>query len=58
MQVMIKYKAPLIGIRGGGDLASGIAYRLFQAGFPVLMSELSQPRMVRRSVCFGEAVVS
>lgn len=56
MQVMIKYKAPLIGIRGGGDLASGIAYRLFQAGFPVLMSELSQPRMVRRSVCFGEAV--
>ncbi|MGM9992537.1 MAG: selenium-dependent molybdenum cofactor biosynthesis protein YqeB [Candidatus Bruticola sp.] len=50
------FKAPLVGIRGGGDLASGIAHRLFQAGFPLIISELEHPRMVRRSVCFGEAV--
>ena len=53
---MISYKAPLVGIRGGGDLASGIAHRLFRAGFPIIISELANPRMVRRSVCFGEAV--
>ena len=53
---MINYKAPLVGIRGGGDLASGIAHRLFMAGFPIVISELANPRMVRRSVCFGEAV--
>ncbi len=53
---MINYKAPLVGIRGGGDLASGIAHRLFRAGFPIVISELVNPRMVRRSVCFGEAV--
>ncbi|MGM9997931.1 MAG: selenium-dependent molybdenum cofactor biosynthesis protein YqeB [Candidatus Bruticola sp.] len=50
------FRAPLIGIRGGGDLASGIAHRLFQSGFPLIISELDCPRMVRRSVCFGEAV--
>lgn len=53
---MANYKIPLVGIRGGGDLASGVAHRLFKAGFPVIMSELAHPRMVRRSVCFGEAV--
>lgn len=47
---------PLIIIRGGGDLGSGCAARLFRAGFPVLICELERPRMVRRSVCFGEAV--
>ena len=53
---MINYKVPLVGIRGGGDLASGIAHRLFRAGFPIIISELANPRMVRRSVCFGEDV--
>lgn len=37
-------------------MASGAAFRLFQSGFPVLMTELSAPRMVRRTVCFGEAI--
>lgn len=53
---MMNCKAPLVGIRGGGDLASGIAHRLFKAGFPIIITELANPRMVRRSVCFGEAV--
>lgn len=47
---------PLILIRGGGDLASGIALRLRRVGFQVAILELSQPLAVRRTVCFSEAV--
>ena len=46
----------LILIRGGGDLASGVALRLHRAGFKVLISELPQPLAVRRTVSFAEAV--
>jgi xanthine dehydrogenase accessory factor len=46
----------LIVLRGGGDLASGVALRLHRVGFPVLILELSQPLMVRRTVSFAEAV--
>jgi xanthine dehydrogenase accessory factor len=50
--------APLrIAIRGGGDLGSGVAYRLRRAGFPVLIAELARPLLVRRTVCFGSAVI-
>jgi xanthine dehydrogenase accessory factor len=47
-----------IVIRGGGDLGSGVAYRLARAGFPVMIAELECPTFVRRMVCFGEAVYS
>ena len=43
-------------IRGGGDLASGVALRLHRAGLSVLISELPQPLAVRRTVSFAEAV--
>ncbi len=46
----------LVLIKGAGDLASGIAYRLYRSGFPILMTELPTPLMVRRTVSFGEAV--
>ncbi|RME74066.1 MAG: EF2563 family selenium-dependent molybdenum hydroxylase system protein [Chloroflexi bacterium] len=46
----------LVLIKGAGDLASGVAYRLKRAGFPLIMTELPAPLMVRRAVCFGEAV--
>ena len=46
----------LVLIRGAGDLASGVAARLFRCGFPVVMTELPAPLLVRRTVCFGEAV--
>jgi xanthine dehydrogenase accessory factor len=45
-----------IAIRGGGDLGSGAAYRLHRSGFPVLITELAQPLLVRRAVCFGSAI--
>ena len=45
-------------IRGGGDLASGVAVRLHRAGFAVLMTELPAPLVVRRTVSFAEVVFS
>jgi xanthine dehydrogenase accessory factor len=45
-------------IRGGGDLASGIALRLHRCGLRVLMCELTAPLAVRRRVSFAEAVFS
>jgi xanthine dehydrogenase accessory factor len=53
---VIQNPRPLILIKGAGDLASGVAFRLHRAGFPVVMTELPQPLMVRRTVSFGEAV--
>ena len=46
----------LILIRGGGDLASGVALRLHHAGLNVAVTELPQPLAVRRSVAFSEAI--
>lgn len=43
-------------LRGGGDLASGVAYRLARCGAQVVITELEQPRAVRRLVSFSQAV--
>lgn len=48
----------LILMRGGGDLATGVAHRLHRAGFRLLITELPQPLCVRRAVSFAEAVYS
>lgn len=47
---------PLVLIRGGGDLATGVAARLHRAGFNLLVTELAQPLAVRRLVAAAEAV--
>ena len=46
----------LVLIRGGGDLASGVALRLHRAHYPVVITEVSQPLAVRRAVSFAEAI--
>ncbi|HET6596902.1 MAG TPA: selenium-dependent molybdenum cofactor biosynthesis protein YqeB [Anaerolineales bacterium] len=46
----------LVLLRGGGDLASGVALRMHRAGIQVVITELPQPLAVRRAVSFGEAV--
>lgn len=46
----------LVVIRGAGDLASGIALRLFHSGFGIVMTETDAPTTVRRTVAFSEAV--
>lgn len=46
----------LVLLRGGGDLATGVALRLHRAGIRVVITELEQPLAVRRAVSFAEAV--
>ncbi len=46
-----------IVIRGAGEMASGIAFRLFKSNFRrICMTEISNPLAVRREVSFCEAV--
>ena len=47
----------LILIRGAGDLASGIALRLFRCGISVVMTDLPHPTSIRRTVSFSKAIV-
>ena len=47
---------PLVLIRGGGDLATGVAARLYRAGFAVLVTEIARPLAIRRLVALAEAV--
>ena len=46
----------LVLIRGAGDLASGVALRLWRAGLAVVMTDLPQPTAIRRTVCFSQAI--
>lgn len=47
----------IIVLRGGGDLGSGVACRLHRCGFRVVILEVEQPLVVRRTVSFAEAVI-
>lgn len=51
-------RAELVVVRGGGDLATGVVWRLWRSGFPVVVCELAQPLTVRRSVAVSSAVGS
>ncbi len=53
---MALFQTVLVAVLGGGDLASGVIYRLHRAGFPVFVTELAKPVLVRRAVCYGAAV--
>jgi xanthine dehydrogenase accessory factor len=43
-------------MKGAGEMASGVAWRLFQCGFSIILTETHQPLAVRRKVSFCEAV--
>ena len=45
-----------IVIRGGGDLATGVAHRLYQAGYQVLITEQPAPTVIRRTVAFANVL--
>ena len=49
-------KNSFVLVRGGGDLATGVALRLHRAGMRIVIAELAQPLAVRRTVSFSEAV--
>ena len=46
----------LVLIRGAGDIATGIALRLYRAGLRVVMTETASPTAIRRTVAFSECV--
>jgi xanthine dehydrogenase accessory factor len=43
-------------IRGGNDIASAVAHRLFTAGYPVVILEAPQPLTVRRGMAYASAI--
>ena len=45
-----------IVIRGAGDLASGVGYVLYQAGYRILMLDVERPACIRRQVAFCQAI--
>src|SRR5680860_183383 len=47
---------PLALIKGAGDLATGVALRLHHVGFRLVMTEIEEPTVVRRTVALAEAV--
>jgi xanthine dehydrogenase accessory factor len=47
---------PLVLLRGGGDLATGVAARLWRTGFRVVVTEIARPLAVRRLVSLAEAI--
>lgn len=46
----------LIVVRGGGDIATGIAHRLYRVGFHIVILEVEKPLSIRRKVSFSEAI--
>ncbi len=47
--------SPIV-LRGAGDLATGVAWRLMACGLPVVALELAEPLTVRRTVSLSTAV--
>lgn len=43
-------------VKGGGDLGTGVAWRLHRCGFRVLVTETARPTVIRRAVAFASAV--
>ena len=56
MENQKRMEALIVLIRGAGEMASGVAHRLYRSHFRVCMLEISHPLAVRREVSFCEAV--
>lgn len=53
----MKPETPLhVVVKGGGDLGTGVAWRLHRCGFRVLVTETERPTVIRRAVAFASAV--
>ena len=48
----------LVLIRGAGDIATGIALRLWRSHIQVIMTDLAQPTAIRRTVAFSQAILA
>jgi xanthine dehydrogenase accessory factor len=47
---------PVAVVKGGGDLGSGVAYRLWKTGYRVVCTDLPKPMVIRRTVSFSSAI--
>jgi xanthine dehydrogenase accessory factor len=45
----------VVWVKGGGDLGTGVALRLFLHHYHVVVTELPQPLVVRRTVSVASA---
>ena len=45
-------------LKGGGDLGTGVAHRVHRAGMKIIITELSKPLVIRRTVAFASAIYS
>lgn len=43
-------------IRGGGDLGTGVAFRLHRVGWNIVITEIERPLVLRRTVSFANAI--
>ena len=48
----------LVLIRGAGDIATGIALRLWRSHIQVIMTDLARPTAIRRTVAFSQAILA
>jgi len=55
---MNSLKQYIVVIRGAGEMASAVGVVLHRVGFPVLMTELTIPLAIRRTVCFSDAMLN
>ena len=46
----------IVVIRGGGDMGTGVAHKLYKSGFNVIVAEIESPLVIRRKVSFAQAV--
>ena len=53
---MIKLSEILVVVKGGGELGSGIAHKLFRSGFKVCILERERPTVERRMVSYASAI--
>ena len=49
-------KEMLVVIKGGGDVATGVAHKLFNCGFRIIIIEIEKPTVERRLASFAQAV--
>src|SRR5512135_3310241 len=53
---MRKLSELIVMIRGGGEVGSGIAHRLYRSRFRICITEVASPLAVSRGTCFSEAI--
>ena len=53
---MIRLSEILVVVKGGGELGSGVAHKLFRSGFKVCILERERPTVERRMVSYASAI--